>query len=263
MAVYDRTRQLSSVDLLFQTPVQLRNISMPLRNMSVMLRNMSVPSHAILNSNDLTAGTLSTALTSTNEQPFYRVNSNGDVFSVSVVATNLTAINWWDTIVINGWEALKHKRSRFKCCYLWDNGKIIPSRANKTYYKLGTHLSALQYRCPFGGDRGRIRGVALEFFRSRCPGKNRTSYQVPYFSTKQPKNSLALCAKIVYGNVSSKLLIDWLEYYKEMRVSKIVMFTYNVSAVTQKILQYYEETGFVETRPFDFPWKVSGKEYFG
>ena len=222
---------------------------------SLLSRNMSVLSHDTAYSSDMTVQILSTHLA----PPFYRMNSNGDVFSISVIVTNLTDGNRWDTMVVNGWEAYKHKRSRFKCCYLWDNGKIIPALANKTYYKQGTQLSALQYRCPFSGDKERIRGIALGFFRSVCPGVNRTRYQVPYFTSKQPKDSVALCAKIVYGNVSSKLLIDWLEYYKEMQVSKIVMFTYNVSAITQKILKYYEKTGFLETRPFDFPWKVAGK----
>ena len=193
------------------------------------------------------------------EQPFYRTSSQGDVYTISVVAANLTANNWWDTMVVNGWEAYKHKRSRFKCCYLWDNGKITPAIANKTYYKQSTHLRALQYRCPFGGDRDHLKGVSLEFFRFKCAGKEGTRYQVPYFSDMQPKDSVALCAKIVYGNVSSKLLIDWLEYYKEMQVSKIVMFTYNVSDITQKILRHYEKTGFLETRAFDFPWKVAGE----
>ena len=243
MVVYNGTRQLSAV------PSQT----------SVPSHNISVLSHNTSNSTDLTVQIPSTHLSPPNEQPFYRVNSNGDVFSISVIVTNLTDDNWWNTVVVNGWEALKHRRSRFKCCYLWDNGKIIPALANKTYYKKGSRLSALQYRCPFGGNREGLKGVSLEFSRSVCPGKNRTSYQVPYFTSKQSKDSVALCAKIVYGNVSSQLLIDWLEYYKEMKVSKIVMFTYNVSAITQTILRYYEETGFVETHPFDFPWrKIAG-----
>lgn len=192
-------------------------------------------------------------------QPFYRIGTHGDVYTVSIIATNVTAKNHWDTMVINGWEAYKHKHTRFKCCYLWDNGKFTPAVASKTYYKQSTHLRALQYRCPFGGDNEHLKGVAIEFYRLRCAGKEPARFQSPYFSIQQPKDSIGLCAKIVYGNISSKLLIDWLEYYKAMEVSKIVMFTYNISEITRNILDYYQDSGFVETRPFDFPWKVSGK----
>ena len=194
----------------------------------------------------------------TNRSPFLKINNHGDVYIVSIIATNSSTKKKWNTIVINGWEALKHKRTRFKCCYRWTNGKTIASLANKTIYKDQTHLRALQYRCPFGGDREHLKGVAIEFYIRRCP-KEDTRYQQPYFPVLRGDNSVALCAKIVYGNISNKLLVDWMEYYREMKVSKIVMFTYNLEEVTRRILRYYEELGFLQTFEFDFPWKVSGR----
>ena len=191
------------------------------------------------------------------QAPFFRINTHGDVYMISIISANTTAKSGWNKMVVNGWEAYKHKKTRFKCCYYWDNGRLTSALANKTYYKTSTHLRALQYRCPFGGDSQHLKGVAVEFYVQRC-SKERSRFQVPYFPVKQPQDSVALCAKIVYGNISTNLLIDWIEYYREMKVSKIVMFTYNIPDVTRKILAYYQDLGFMETREFDFPWKVSG-----
>ena len=210
-----------------------------------------------LQDNQLT-NTLLQSKQSNKELPFYKISERGDVFTISIIAANVTGKNHWDTMVANAWEAYKHKIRRFKCCYLWDNGKVTAAVARKTYYRQSTHLRALQYRCSFGGDRDHLKNVAIEFVSLRCSKEN-PKFQVPYFPSTQPKDSIALCAKIVYGNFSGKLLIDWLEYYREMRVSKIVMFTYNITEITKEILSYYEEIGFLEIRAFDFPWKVAGE----
>jgi hypothetical protein len=104
-----------------------------------------------------------------------------------------------------------------------------------------------------------VTGVTVEFAEKKCPTKN-SDYIVPFIPKRQQqRNSFAICLKILYGNVDNKLFIDWIEFYREIKVDKVFTFVYNITEDTNKIIQYYERLGFLETRQFAFPWKKGRK----
>ena len=81
-----------------------------------------------------------------------------------------------------------------------------------------------------------------------------TAYVKPEFSKKFNKEfSMAICAKIAYGDLNTPLTIEWMEYYKAMGVDHVLAYTYNLSQQAYSVLKYYENTRFLELRKFDFP----------
>lgn len=72
-------------------------------------------------------------------------------------------------------------------------------------------------------------------------------------SKGQQNFSFAICAKLIYGDPDLELTIEWLEYYRHLGVSKVLAFTHNLTAEAMTVIKHYEDTGFLETMPFDFP----------
>ena len=51
------------------------------------------------------------------------------------------------------------------------------------------------------------------------------------------------------------LFFFFCHHCRRLGTSKVLIFTYNVSAEATKVIRHYEESGFLEVRPFDFPQK--------
>ena len=83
---------------------------------------------------------------------------------------------------------------------------------------------------------------------------NATAFVKPDFPMKSTSHfSLAICAKIAYGDLNKALTIEWMEYNKAMAVEKVLAYTYNLTQQALTVLWYYEKTGFLELRKFDLP----------
>lgn len=182
------------------------------------------------------------------------------VFILSAVGSNFTSKpGYRREIKLNGWEALKHRNKETKCCVFWNSNRYTYYKnPDKVYWKKTT-LPATQFTCPIKGPLIDVRGVTLEFYKKRCP-TDESVYIRPFLPKVQARHSLAICVKIVYGNVDMKLLVDWMEFYREMKVDKIFMFTYNLTNNIELVIQRYIDTGFLERRQFDFPWKSAGRK---
>jgi hypothetical protein len=186
------------------------------------------------------------------------------VFILSAIGNNLSNIEGYQhEIKLNGWHGAKHRLTVIKCCVLLVNGTIKHYlNPNKTTRGKRLNLVATQLTCPIKSSLMDVTGVAVEFAKKKCPTKN-SDYIVPFIPKRQPKrHSFAICLKILYGNVDNKLLIDWIEFYREIKVDKVFTFVYNITEDTKKIIQYYERLGFLETRQFAFPWKKGRKFSF-
>ena len=83
---------------------------------------------------------------------------------------------------------------------------------------------------------------------------NATAYVKPDFAMKSTSEfSMAICAKIAYGDLNAALTIEWMEYNKAMGVEKVLAYTYNLTERAITVLWFYEKTGFLELRKFDLP----------
>ncbi|XP_060594369.1 uncharacterized protein LOC132748749 [Ruditapes philippinarum] len=180
------------------------------------------------------------------------------VFILSAIGSNSTTKGGYKReIKLNGWEAMKHRLASIKCCVLWNTDKFSYFKDPEKIFWKSSRLAATQFTCPIRGPLVDVRGVTLEFRKKPCP-RDESVYVKPFLPKLQPKESFAICVKIVYGVVDMKLLVDWMEYYREMKVDKVFMFTYNLTRNIETVLQHYTNTGFLERRHFDFPWKKDG-----
>ena len=97
-----------------------------------------------------------------------------------------------------------------------------------------------------------IVGVSLTTER-KC-NINATAYVKPDFPIKSTSEfSMAICAKIAYGDLNTALTIEWMEYNKAIGVEKVLAYTYNLTQQALTVLWYYGKTGFLKLRKFDLP----------
>ena len=81
-----------------------------------------------------------------------------------------------------------------------------------------------------------------------------TAYIKPDFPMKSTSEfSMAICAKIAYGDLNTVLTIEWMEYNKAMGVEKVLAYNYNLTQRALTVFWFYEKTGFLELRKFDLP----------
>ncbi|XP_053390443.1 uncharacterized protein LOC128553331 [Mercenaria mercenaria] len=180
------------------------------------------------------------------------------VFILSAIGSNFTLQRGYKReIKLNGWEGMKHRNMKIKCCVLWNSNKFTYYLAPEKIYWKKSRLPATQFTCPIRGPLIDVRGITLEFSKKKCP-RDESVYIKPFLPKVQPKHSFAICVKIVYGNIDMKLLVDWMEFYREMKVDKVFMFTYNLTNNIETVLQHYTNIGFLDRRHFDFPWKKDG-----
>lgn len=76
-----------------------------------------------------------------------------------------------------------------------------------------------------------------------------------YYPQEQANDSIGLCAKIAYGSISTKKLIEWYEIQKKIGVNKVVTFKYNLTGSALDVFEYYQEEGFVDLLPYQYPHK--------
>ncbi|KAL4224918.1 hypothetical protein ACF0H5_015614 [Mactra antiquata] len=161
-------------------------------------------------------------------------------------------------VKLTGWIAWRDSESAIKCCSLLKNNKF-------TYYKpdieLGFNderrlLALIQVTCPVNTSMSQVKGVALQYEDQNCP-MDRQMYIMPYVLKPPQKNdSFGICLKLLYGqNIDIVNLKTWIEYYMELGVDKVFMYTYNISKTTHDVLNYYTNKGFIDKRPYDYPMK--------
>ncbi|KAL3847118.1 hypothetical protein ACJMK2_018048 [Sinanodonta woodiana] len=100
-----------------------------------------------------------------------------------------------------------------------------------------------------------LRGISLTVSNKICSSNYSTYVRPMYPSRRMDKETIALCAKQIFGNLRPSLVVTWFEYNKAMGVDKIVTFVNEsyLSQNTYKVLKYYKNQGFLEILPIEFP----------
>lgn len=172
-------------------------------------------------------------------------------------------------ITLNGWDWYKNHKSEYRCCYQYnDNKRKIASMLMKTIWDLTKLkiLNAAQFVCPLvlkddskvANEDNTPTHVALTITKSCKDSQGRKIKFMKVERKRKPpqhSNTIAICAKIIYDHYPADRLIEWFEFNKLMGVDKIMMYRYNISKNAQKVLDYYEINGFLETIEYDYPLK--------
>ncbi|XP_053404487.1 uncharacterized protein LOC123554072 [Mercenaria mercenaria] len=168
-------------------------------------------------------------------------------------------------IVLVGWLNYDLFNSSLQCCLLLGNDSIVCTENAKRVIWTQVNkqpLMAVKFFCPvpaaFLGIH--VKGATMSLPGERCLSKKFVAVE---YLKRQPQDSIAVCAKIVYGTMSSQRLIEWFEIQKFIGVDKVLMYYYNLNTETTKVLQRYHQEGFLDLRPFDFPDADSNYRYVG
>ncbi|XP_045196604.2 uncharacterized protein LOC123551620 [Mercenaria mercenaria] len=209
------------------------------------------------------------------DNKFFHVDSNNDyqnsdtfvslidnsVHIYSAIAYNSTEQYVFDSIYLSGWENRMWSRfykPNFTCCLIYGkkNNDIMATRVSERhnwYYVGKAKLEVKQYVCP-NVLRGHNRvPVAISLgIDKQCP-KNHSKYIKIDYPQRQAEGRIAVCAKLVYENISASAMIEWFEYQVMMNVSKILLYTNNLNADAMSVLRYYKSVGICEYLPFTTP----------
>ena len=163
----------------------------------------------------------------------------------------------WNEIVLNGWEGRKHFDKKLNCCFHYQSGEtsqVVLANKNPWLQCKRVLYTATQFTCQNPGKRNGSYpdGVYLTTSNSSCNSRSRHPITIHY-PQKQANASIALCTKIAYGSISSRLLTEWYEIQKQLGVNKVVTFLYNLTDSGLVVLKHYQEQGFVDLLSYQFP----------
>ena len=137
----------------------------------------------------------------------------------------------------------------------------VKNKNHWTQCKLLIDYIATQYTCRNPGKLNGSNpvGISLVSSNKSCNIANK-NYMDIYYPQKKANDSIGLCAKIAYGSVSTKKLIEWYEIQRQFGVNKVVTFKYNLTGSALDVLEYYRDEGFVDLLPYQYPHK--GKSFW-
>lgn len=186
---------------------------------------------------------------------------NDTVHIFTAVGQNTTKEDFFDKIVLTGWEKKDVPRSRnYTCCFIY---AATPAHTFSSKMSEKRHwsyvgyakLEVKQYVCPnVKREKHLVPSAVTLSVGSECP-KAKNKYIAVDMPAAQPGEQMAVCAKIVFGNISASSMIEWFEYQNLMGVSKVLVYTYNLNKAAKKVLDFYATTGVVEYYPFSLPQK--------
>ncbi|XP_060592676.1 uncharacterized protein LOC132747344 isoform X2 [Ruditapes philippinarum] len=206
---------------------------------------------------------------------FYHVTSNSGVQNkdtfvsliennihiYSAIAYNSTVGAGVETIYLSGWENRmwsKFYNPEITCCLIYapnenDIMKTNLSEKHNWYYVGKSKLEVKQYICPnFLRGLNRVPKAVSLGMDKNCP-KNKSKYLIVDYPKKEEPDTVAVCAKLVYENISASAIIEWFEYQKMIGVSKVMLYTHNLNANAMSVVKYYKSSGFCEAFPFKNP----------
>ena len=180
----------------------------------------------------------------------------GPVYIYGAVAGNSSGDAAWDIIKLYGIvnNSLFNSKYVFKntvCCLKYNNKggfDTVREPLLKAIPFLKAELRCYHFACANTlHTTGRVPvlvGLATKQFS--C-GNNYVTYIRPYLPLQLPGTTLAIGTKVAFGNVSSELILEWMETYKYLGVDKVVTYySSNIDLNALRVLIYYASTGLLD-----------------
>lgn len=71
------------------------------------------------------------------------------------------------------------------------------------------------------------------------------------------RNDLAICVKGIWGSLDPDRLIEWVEFNRLLGVKKIIVYDSLLTGASVKVVNYYQQQGFLTVIPFDLARKMA------
>ena len=138
-----------------------------------------------------------------------------------------------------------------------------------TIADLGRSVAAGRLRCPFpaeqAGDPWRQVQLKCKNNRSKLTGSAFLTVPVVRDTPPPPKLSFAHCGPPMHHQFDRPAsLVEYIEYYRLMGVSKFFWYEVSVSDRTKAVMDYYQRAGLLDVTRWSIPTKVGTRvHYFG
>ena len=158
-------------------------------------------------------------------------------------------------VAVNIWETTTFSERSAFCCLLYENGEIKKLPVIRKSSFLNNTLTPVQILCKPPDYATSPFALTLAYENDVCPLTAEFYVETANSKNCSEKLCFALCAKIAYGMLNPEILIEWMEYYRHMDVSYVVVLTYNLTVTAMDVLHFYEKERWVEVLAFDYPSK--------
>ncbi|KAK3588359.1 hypothetical protein CHS0354_005624 [Potamilus streckersoni] len=178
------------------------------------------------------------------------------LFIYAAIARNISTP--WDEFGVTAWIHSGVNPKNASCCFLYSDGVLRTKNAWRYSVFMKPEIYVIRFQCanPILGSKPI--GMTLAVSSFAC-SSNITTYIKPLYPLRPHGNvTIAICTKQAYGNLNPSLVVEWLEYNRNMGVDKVITFVdaSNLIQNTSEILRYYEKMGFVDIIPYDLPMRV-------
>lgn len=197
---------------------------------------------------------------------------DGKFFLFSAIFVNISdeALNTYQCkqgISVQLWEYNVPKEENAFCCYVLQNSSEYCDEVQHRIvdYAFDIPLHSAHYICRTSEPESNIRSLTIISNATLRKKKKVNSlfhkqYRENYISISPSlighKEGLAICSQITYRDTKAATLIEWFEAQKLLGVDKIMTHSYNLNSDAMRVLEYYEQEGFlVLIRGFAFPLK--------
>lgn len=181
-----------------------------------------------------------------------------DVFIFSAIVGNSSSTRAWDEIVVQVWEHKRYDNMTFGCCIKYISGECVyvnASRKVEWANKRRCTMPVKQYYCP--NPRFNYDDLPVAVSVSNGTARNRCNCAMDVFVETEfayaNGGSIAVCTKLVYGNIPADDVLTWLEMHYRLGASKVLIHTFDLNADAVKVLQYYQSLGLAEFSTFNIP----------
>lgn len=153
-------------------------------------------------------------------------------------------------------------------CQFWYKDEPTPTFSeNVTYdyiwnfkfgYKENISIVGILITCPLQNYKQFKIPDVVSFVENKCDdAKSAMRIQRPEDPIPEapPKGSIAVCIKSMtfYYNDLSHNLVEWIEVMRQLGAQKVYTYELALHPNVKKVLQYYENTGYVDIKPYTLP----------
>ena len=156
-----------------------------------------------------------------------------------------------NNVIITAWNGIN--ATSFYCCFTTSSGRPLSVSATFLHRFKHGEIVASQFSCEVPHNTSL--GARVRFAVSSC--FNSTERALPVEHPEQAPGKMAVCIKCVYGRPDPKRMVEWFELQKIQGVSRVLGFQFEVHPDTKRILDYYQEQGFLTMLPFAIPGNVT------
>ncbi|XP_041364372.1 uncharacterized protein LOC121379787 [Gigantopelta aegis] len=155
-------------------------------------------------------------------------------------------------VIITAWDGIN--TTAFYCCFTSTSGQPLSVTATLLHRFRHGEIVASQFSCEV--SKTISLKSTVRFALSSCYNSS-TDRSLPIEYPEQAPGKMAVCIKCVYGRPDPQRMVEWFELQKMHGVSRVLGFQLAVHADSRRVLDYYQEQGFLTMLPFAIPGNVT------